>query len=173
MGETKLKIMLELFETAEKINRTSGKAWPKIFDKAPIPIRKIHEEAVKETNKMMYEIKEGLTRLINIEEKANIIRRIEPDYRIGVPALTLHGHELKELVKNDQYYKLTQKPKLVFFSHYHRLLAFEEEGVVVVICGCFVKTHPCYEYTLMPSLGFATFCLDKKTTELRIDIHRL
>lgn len=173
MDKVVLTAMFDLFEIAEKVNRTMAKAWDKILDKQSVPLEKLHEEAVKETNKMTHEIKEGLTRLINVDEKENIIELIRPEISSGIPVLTLHGDELRQLVKNKQYYKLTQKPKIVFLGHYHRLFAFERGDVVIVFTGTFMKTHPCYEYILMPSLGFVANSVDKSTGEFHIDIHRM
>jgi uncharacterized protein YbaR (Trm112 family) len=97
---------------------------------------------ISERNAMWYEIDEGLRRLLVMPaEKWKNEEKIEGDLseQNGLALLTLHGHQLRHLVRADRYNVAPQKPDIICMGHYHLQAVLREFDTWVLMTGHFLS----------------------------------
>jgi hypothetical protein len=127
--------------------------------KSPLKYEQIervaHERAIRNVRrrkKMWAEIDHGLDLLLSDRENPNnpypddsvVLQRMrlhcaQTDCTRDFGCLTLHGHQLREWVRQPQSFRLPEGARMVLIGHYHLKMAIFRYGLWVIFCGCFVN----------------------------------
>jgi hypothetical protein len=118
-------------------------------------VEKIAEERairnVGRRKRMWAEIDRGLDLLLSDRKNPNnpypddsvVLQRMrlhctETDCTRDFGCLMLHGHQLREWVRQAQAFRLVEGIHMVLVGHYHLKMAVFRYGLWVIFCGCFV-----------------------------------
>jgi hypothetical protein len=97
---------------------------------------------LSERNAMWHEINEGLRRLLVMpSEKWKNEEKMEGTFsrQNGLIVRTLHGHQLRPLIRTDRYNVAPEKPDIVCIGHYHLQMVLREFDTWILMTGYFLS----------------------------------
>lgn len=118
--------------------------------------------------KMWHEIDEGLRRLLVMPtEEFKNGKKIEGEItnQKGFSIRSLHGHQFRELIRNDKYNATVDKPDIICVGHFHLLMIFKKFDTWVVMTGHFLKSNIPREKGFFCNMGASEITLDKTENE--------
>lgn len=121
-----------------------------------------------ERSRMWNEIDEGLRRILVMPtEEFKNGNKIEGEMtnQKGFSIRSLHGHQFRELLRNDKYNATVDKPDIICVGHFHLLMIFKKFDTWVVMTGHFLKSNIPREKGFFCHLGASEMTLDKPENE--------
>lgn len=127
------------------------------------------KDYLKKRKKMWWVIDGGIKRLFPKKTNLNIINALEQEGVVNPfpHSYSLHGHQLKQLIKNNQYYKFLDLPKTITIGHFHLLMAIKRNNTLIIFSGHFLKNRKsCFSQFFISHLGFSHLNLNQATGEI-------
>ncbi len=119
-------------------------------------------------SRMWHEIDEGLRRLLVMPtDEFKNENKIEGEIsnQKGFSIRALHGHQFRELIRNDKYNVAVGKPDIICVGHFHLLMVFKKFDTWIVMTGHFMGHNIPREKGFLCHMGAPEMSLEESSAD--------